>query len=300
MFVYANDSRFRSSGTSVGYLVSGLALLLLLGGVSMGCSAEDGDDSGPGPGANAGGAGSAGGTSSGSFRGTVRDSVNEFPITDPPITVRALDNETGEPLPGMETVSDSNAMVTFEGLPSGLVGLMTVGIVNQSVDTYQFNIDSGAQNEDVWVVAKSSVDMAPTIANLQPDPAKADAAGAIYWINAAGEEEPVGCATVRFDSEEGEIRYFGENNLPTTNVPLENAPHLEVRTYSNPLNGRYYVGGASPGKHTITAMMNGQDLGSTSFLLFSGLNSTDGENTICISNIYVEGFDANPTPADCQ
>ena len=42
------------------------------------------------------------------------------------------------------------------------------------------------------------------------------------------------------------------------------------------------------------------------FLLFSlilpacGEDSTDGENSICISNIYVEGVDANPMPADCE
>jgi hypothetical protein len=139
-----------------------------------------------------------------------------------------------------------------------------------------------------------------TVANVTLNPDLADIAGAIYWKDASGVEQPVGCATVAIDDGQGEIRYFGSNNLPTTNVALPSAPNLEVRTATNPLNGRFFITGVSLKPHTVTAMVNGMAVGSATLPVFQGKTSTDGENAISLTDILVEGASANPTPSDCM
>ncbi|MGD8863226.1 MAG: hypothetical protein PVI30_24645 [Myxococcales bacterium] len=234
------------------------------------------------------------------FTTTIVESVNETPIpaSQLALTVRALDNETGAPLPGLETVNDESAMVSFSGLTQPSVGFMIQGVVNQAIDTYTFNVDPLDMNRLLRVVAKSSVLTVKTVANVTLDPQMADVAGAIYWDNAQGIEEPVGCVTVSIDDGQGDIRYFASNNLPTTNVPLESAPNLEVRTATNPLNGRFYIANVVPGRHTITATLNGQVVGTASLPAFQSSQSTDGENAISLTDITIDA-PANPTPADC-
>ncbi|MBN1654922.1 MAG: hypothetical protein JXA30_14225 [Deltaproteobacteria bacterium] len=283
----------------------GLVVLMALCGLFAGCKSDTVST----PGGGAGNVGPVAGGASGtdaiqgptSFSAELQESVNEVPIMTQQFQVRALDNNTGQALAGFETRSDASSMVYFSNLPPGPVGFLVVGIPNESIDTYQFNIDSNEKNETLWVVATSSVQMAPTLANVILNPDKATAAGAIYWINPATlEEEPVGCATVRIDATEGEIRYFGSNNLPTTDTARADAQNQEVRTSTNPLNGKYYIANTSPGSHTVTMMLNGQDMGSTTMMLFIGRESTDGQYSISISNIYVQNQSANPTPPGCM
>jgi len=233
-----------------------------------------------------------------SFSAKLLESVNEVPVTDMGVnlkfTILAIDNTTGQPIPGFETISDDKSWVFFDNLPAGLVAFKVLGIENQSIDTYQFNYDANDQNEELWVVARSSVEMAPILGNVILNSEKAIASGSIYWINPDGGKEPVGCATVRIDSSEGEIRYFG-----TTNVFRQDAPNQEVRTDSNPLNGKYFIANVTAGRYTVTTMLNGKNIGSTSLMLFRGDESIDGEYAISLGDIYVEGQSANPTPDDC-
>ena len=278
-----------------------LVLSLGLGGVAIGCGASGDDD--PSPSMPAGGAGSGAppATGTSSFTGVIVESTNDRPINNDqlPVLVRALDNATGMPLPGKETMNDGSAGVAFADLPNPEVGFMLKGVKDQSIDTYTFNVESNAQGKLLRIVAKSSVLTVKTVANVTLNSALGDLAGAIYWKNASGVEEPVGCATVAIDDGQGEIRYFASNNLPTTNVALPTAPNLEVRTATNPLNGKFFITGTALKRHTVTAMLNGMVIGSAELPSFAGTASTDGENSISLTDILVSGS-ANPTPADCK
>jgi hypothetical protein len=280
-------------------------LLCCLGSSSaaIGCGAASEDDPTPSmPGGGGAGMGGPPATGTSNFTGMIVESTNDRPIDNGSLalTVRALDNATGMPLAGKETMNDGNAGVAFADLPNPEVGFMIKGVPAMAIDTYTFNVESNAQGELLRVVAKSSVLTVKTVANVTLDPALGDLAGAIYWKNGSGVEEPVGCATVAIDDGQGEIRYFARNNLPTTNVALPSAPNLEVRTATNPLNGKFFITGTSLKRHTVTAMVNGQVIGSASLPVFAGTASTDGENAISLTDILVEGMSANPTPADCM
>lgn len=232
----------------------------------------------------------AGGGGTRSFAATVKDPTSDVTIAG--TTVKALDNETGEPL-DIDAVSKSDGSIAFTGLPAGKVAFLSVGKEGMTIDTYQFNIASDAQDESLWVVAKSTAQIVPTLAGFTGEPAKASVSGAVYWVNKAGEEEPVGCATITFEGE-GEatdFRYFGDNNLPTT---------LEMRDSTNLLNGRFFIGNAPTGVQKVSVQVGGKTMGSTTLVLFARQDSSDGEDNICISNIYIDGASKNPTPADCE
>lgn len=303
-YLFMSTCAFNRS--SAPQLHAGLAILLSLSlGAIAGCSEESTSPSNPslpptGMGTSpvgAAGMGAPAAPTGAPFTLTIVESVNDTPIPSSQLslTVRALDNATGQPLPGMETVTDDDARVTFNGLTQPEVGFMIQGVPAQAIDTYSFNVSPLEQNRLLRVVAKSSVLTVKTVANVTLDPQMADVAGAIYW----GNDEPVGCVTVTIDDGVGDIRYFASNNLPTTNVALESAPFLEVRTATNPLNGRFYIANVTPGVHTITAHLNGEVVGSASLPAFPGNMSTDGENAISLTDITLPG-DANPTPADCM
>jgi hypothetical protein len=278
-----------------------LVLSLGLGGVAVGCGAASEDDPTPStPGGGGAGMG-APATGTSNFTGVIVESTNDRPINNGqlPVVVRALDNATGMPLAGKETMNDGSAGVAFADLPNPEVGFMLKGVKDQSIDTYTFNVESNAQGKLLRIVAKSSVLTVKTVANVTLNSALGDLAGAIYWKDASGVEQPVGCATVAIDDGQGEIRYFASNNLPTTNVALPSAPNLEVRTATNPLNGKFFITGTALKRHTVTAMLNGMAIGSADLPSFAGTASTDGENSISLTDILVSGS-ANPTPADCK
>ena len=277
-----------------------LVLSLGLGGVALGCGAASEDDPST-PGGGGAGMAAVPTTGTSSFTGMIVESTNDTPIDSNklPLIVRALDNTTGMALPGKETMNDGSANVAFADLPNPEVGFMVKGVKDQAIDTYTFNVESNSQAKLLRIVAKSSVLTVKTVANVTLNPALGDLAGAVYWKNASGVEEPVGCATVAIDDGQGEIRYFASNNLPTTNVALPAAPNLEVRTATNKLNGKFFITGTALARHTITVMLNGMAIGSASLPSFAGTASTDGENAISLTDILVEGS-ANPTPADCK
>jgi len=279
----------------------GIVVSLGLGGVAIGCGAASEDDPTPSMPGGGAGMGAVPTTGTSNFTGMIVESTNDRPIDSGqlPLIVRALDNTTGMALPGKETMNDGSAGVAFSDLPNPQVAFMVKGVPDQAIDTYTFNVESNSQDKLLRIVAKSSVLTVKTVANVTLNPALGDLAGAIYWKNASGIEEPVGCATVAIDDGQGEIRYFASNNLPTTNVALPSAPNLEVRTATNPLNGKFFITGTALARHTITAMLNGQVIGTESLPSFAGTASTDGENAISLTDILVEGS-ANPTPADCK
>lgn len=249
-----------------------LVLSLMMCGAFAGCG-DDGD----------GGA---------TFRGKLIDfksgRAEEKPV--PGYTIKALNNETGEPLAGFEADTDASGMVQFNGLPTGKVGFLAVGVTGESVDTYQFNIASVTPEdyEILWVVDLGTYQMGPGLAGITLDTSKGIAAGAVYWVNPQEQEEIVGCATVKADPESGDVRYFGDGGMPTK--LLVDDPD-NGRDSTNKLNGYYLIGNIEPGPVKINGYINAELKGSVDFITF-------GES-IGISNIYVEGA-SNPQPQDCQ
>lgn len=223
------------------------------------------------------------------FKGTVKDRMSRTPL--PGKTCRAVDNDTGDPIPGFEFVSEAGGKVTIEDLPGDLVGFHCDAVPGDHIDTYQFNISTTATDEEIWLVDLGTYQMGPALAGLTLDTSKGLVAGSMYWVNAAGEEEPVGCAEVT-SSTGGEVRYFGANELPVNTTA--NDPD-NGRDNTHPNNGLFLVANMEPGPVTLSIMVDGQERGSVDTISFGG------DQTILISNIYAdETLTENPTPAGCE
>jgi hypothetical protein len=205
----------------------------------------------------------------------------EVPVPD--MTVKALDDSTGEEL-GNEVVSDESGMVYFDNLPQGRVGFKAVGKAGASIDTYQFNIDSSAQDELLWSVDNNTYLAAPAMAGYVQLDTLGAAAGATYWLDAEGKEIPVGCSSVQGSFDSGDIRYFGDNGMPT-----DPASRADV----NPLNGYWLVGNIVPVNSAVTLE------GYVDDLLLGSVRYFTYPKAVSIGNIYYEGAE-NPQPAGCE
>jgi hypothetical protein len=169
------------------------------------------------------------------------------------------------------------------------IGLMAV--MSGYKETYQFQLSSTATDETVWIVTESLYKLAPRIAGIAKlDPAKAVAAGAVYFVDAQGKEVPVGCAKVSSD-QGGEIRYFDDKSMPTT---------TNNQASTNKANGYFLVANIAAGnnvdgpqKVSITASVDGVNVGDTSIWTYAG--------SICIGNIYTyPNIKTDPTPNTCK
>ena len=155
------------------------------------------------------------------------------------------------------------------------------GVVDEWLDTYQFHIDSSAQDEELFAVHMTTYELVKNLADIDPEEGKSIVAGAIYWINAAGEEEPVGCAQVRADPEQGLVRYMGGNGMPTK---------LETQSETHRLWGRFLLVDLDVGQPRAKAFIDNVEIGQVQLVSYA--------DSIAIANIYHEG-DSNPTPAGC-
>jgi hypothetical protein len=247
-----------------------LGLCVVLAMPLMGCGDDDGD----------GGA---------TFKATVKDRMSRTPLGGK--TCRAVDNDTGDPIAGFVATSEGNGSISFKDLPGTLVGFKCDGVTGEHVDTYQFNISTTALDEELWLVDLSTYQLAPALAGVTLDTTKGLVAGSVYWINASGEEEPVGCGQVTSDKG-GEIRYFGANELPVKTVAED---PVDGRDGTHPNNGLFLVVNMEPGPATLGLEVEGQAKGSVGVVTFGA------DKTVLISNIYAdETLTANPTPAGCE
>ncbi len=244
-----------------------------------------------------------------SFSAFVKDRIPKTPKGE--MVVVALDNATGEVLAGVaEQTSDSSGMVYFDNLPGdakGKVGFLVrskvIGGVLKYVDTYQFNIDVTAKEEELWALDKWTYDNAPGMGGLTVDSQYALFAGAMYYVNDAGEEEPVGCATAEitvgdWTSTTAEVRYFNDKGLPTklaTDAPADTT----ARDVSNPKNGLFTGANIRVGNATIKMKdSTGKVVGTETTIMIKKDAVTDA---LLISNVYVDKTiqPTNPTPAVC-
>ncbi|GAB4289988.1 MAG: hypothetical protein Kow0090_02910 [Myxococcota bacterium] len=215
------------------------------------------------------------------FKGTLIAFGSGSPGTPVPgMEVTVYDNDTGTATT-TKTKSGDDGTVEFKGLPKGKVGFKVTGVTGQFRDTYQYNIDAGAQDETLWIVPENVWTMAPAGAGLTVNAGEAIAAGAIYWVDSSGKEFPVCGATIESDVG-GNIRYFGDNGLPTT---LENQPSV------NKTNGYYLVANIEPSKITLTGKVDGTVVGTTTFYTAA--------DSVSIGNIYTDAsFTSNPGKCD--
>ncbi len=219
------------------------------------------------------------------FKGLVRDFAQPEFLEG--MTVYILDNTTGQKLTDYEAkVTASDGSYEFNGIPCGKYGYLVEGnknIENKTVDTYQFEIQADAQDEIIWSVDELTYTAAPAMAGVTLEAGLGIAAGAVYWVDEEATEWPVGCATITTSPASTDIRYFSDDQLPTT---------LEVQAGVNTNNG-FYLAPNLPASATgeeviITAHYDGEDIGTVRFVTFP--------DSICIGNIYVnESYTANPS-----
>lgn len=221
-------------------------------------------------------------SSEGGFKGTVIGFGSED-VPVPGVKVIALDNDTGEPITGFETVAEADGTVTFNGLPGERIGFKVFakeeGGKNVYIDTYQFNIRTDAQDETVWSVPMTVFLAGPAAAKLTVDPTKAIAGGGAYWLDADGNEFPIECATLEVEGGLGDVRYFNDSGFPS---PIDKNPSV------NKANGYWIAANLPPGKVTFHAKVGDEIVGSTTFHAYAG-------EAITIGNIEAdEKYTSNP------
>lgn len=200
------------------------------------------------------------------------------------LEVEALDNETGDGL-GITVTSDATGWVTFDWGDTQVgdkVGFLCKAVPGDWHDTYQFDLDSTAQDERLWAVDETTYAGAPLMAGLTIEAGKAIMAGGLYFVEADGTENHIGCATVKTNPEDGEVRYFGDNGMP--------AP-LTTRDTTNPLVAYFLIANMNPGTKTVEAYVDTEMIGQTDLHVYA--------DAISISNIYTDKA-TDPEPSDCQ
>jgi hypothetical protein len=201
--------------------------------------------------------------------------------------VEALSNSTGDSL-GITATSDATGWVTFnwgEIAVEPKVGFLCKGVAGDWRDTYQFDIDSEAQDERLWALDETTWVGAPLMAGITMIPGKALVAGGVYWEDKTQDmlEVHLGCATVKANPEDGDVRYFGDNGMPTT---------LELRENTNPLVAYYVVANMTPGAQLIEAFVDTTKIGETDLFVYG--------DAVSISNIYADPDQPNPMPTACE
>lgn len=225
----------------------------------------------------------------GTFKAVVKDNLTKAVIEGAEVT--AIDNDTGVMLE-YKTISDAQGNIEMQ-VPAGiLIGFRVTADLFK--DTYQFNIESDAKDEEIWAVSINGFEMAAGLAGFEPDKTKAVAAGAIYWVNEAGEEEYVSCGHVIADPE-GEYRYFSE----TTGLP---APLAEVpNTMAGKGEGRFVVGNVPAGKVTLTTYFGDDPASADNFI--GSAHFFAYPDSIAVTNVYADKSKypaENPAPATCE
>ncbi len=247
----------RKTGTLVVFIC-----VLGLGGLLVGCG--------------------GGGTSGSTFKAYIQHFGGDDLVDG--LEVEALDNTTGDSL-GLTATSDATGWVTFawgDTQVDDKVGFLCKAVPGDWHDTYQFDLDSSAQDERLWAVDETTYSGAPLMAGLTIEAGKAIMAGGLYFVEADGTENHIGCATVKTNPEDGEVRYFGDNGMP--------AP-LTTRETTNPLVAYFLIANMNPGTKVAEAYVDTEKIGQTDLHVYA--------DAISISNIYTDKA-TDPEPTDCQ
>jgi len=226
---------------------------------------------------------------------TIEAQVSDFPTYEAVggVLVEVVDNETGEPI-GISVTSPPDGQVTVE-IPEeygDLVGIKTTK--DGYMDTYQYNFEVGAKNEDFLIVSDTTVGLVSALIETELDPNKGHAAGGVYWGDPT-DENPVGCAEVTTDpANEGNVHYMGNDDLPAKDRDIAKPGDPQSGEGTNPKNGHFVSVNMEPGEITISANADGKEESTVLPKLF--------KNSICIVNIYYskDDYKNNPTGDWCK
>jgi len=252
-----------------------------------------------------GGGGGAGGTSTSTetytFKGILKDPVNADQLIEG-ITVKAVDNETGEDL-GIEDETDSEGKFTLEGIKGKAVGVLAVGGKDaddtQRIDTYTFNLNSKATNYPIYNTSTDLAAMVEGAANIEYDEDVAAVTTGVYRIDSKGAGTPVSCATLTATDPEtdepvdGLTFYVAANRMPDTKGELKE---------TGATGAVLVMAIKNPSKVKLTASVNGKELLSQTLPLFPNKAATgdmEQKRVTHYNRLYITSED-EVTPADCK
>lgn len=281
----------------------GKMTLLLAFALGTGCSEDGGGNTG-------GDAGTDTVTGTG-FMGILVDFKSKAAKSG--VDIEVLDNDTGEPLDPVKFPpfkSGTGGAINLDLPPGILVGFKASGTDDSGwfkfKDSYQFNVKSDDQGKKIYAVNELTYTAALSTAFIEEgDTADfGHLAGTLYWRNAQGEDEFVGCAIIEVTDESGKVLKEEKNDIgkatfcgiryfdTTTDMPAA----LETSDMTHLNNSRYMVADMPVGQYTITAMLKDDPtaiLGTVTLRAYPG--------ALSIGNIYVDehlpDLTANPTPA---
>lgn len=213
------------------------------------------------------------------YRGRVRALAmgDEWPVV-PGVLVRALDPNTGWPLPNYVATSDSEGYVEFDFDWIGRVGFMMSK--EDYVDTYQFDQMTDSADGDLQILPSGLANQVMSALGVQWVQGKGILAGNVEWrsSNSGGR---VGCVTITaFPA--CDIFYFGRDGMPKP-------PESQSKTSSE--NGRFIAVNCEPANTHFEAKINGTTIGEGDAFIYA-----DG---ITVSFTITIQSEFDPTPPDC-
>ena len=242
-----------------------------------------------------------------SFAATLVDFASKAPKAG--VDMILLNDETGAPLDAVKYPafkSGTNGVVDLQLPPDIEVGFKAWGASGamKFKDSYQFHYASNSHGRRIYAASVFTYQGAISMAAIKEvDKATlGHLAGTIYYRDADGNEEFIGCVTIEVLDSTGKkieevsdkgygtyaaVRYFDT----TTDSPTS----IAVSAMTHGLNSRYMVGDLPSGKYTIVAhgtWAPTEELGRVDLHAFP--------DSISIGNIYIDHsatITANPTPA---
>jgi hypothetical protein len=229
--------------------------------------------------------GSANGLASGAWSaGEIVLAVDALGLAVPGVTVNITEAGCGGTLLA-SGVTDADGRVSFSGLGEDWVHVQVVGDAGIDViDSWTYHIKVG---DPLWsgnlpipipVVAGGAARIVEQSAMFVANPNAGPIVGSVFEGTGPGDRTFVGCVTVQLadDPTNDTVRYFGAQDLPNS-----------AATETSSINGRFYVGNASAGEHTINVIANGQTIGSETICVKPRSVATTTEGNVFLTGVYL-------------
>ena len=175
-------------------------------------------------------------------------------------TVTILNNDTGAETKIKGTTDGADGCFSLDGIDGSIeyVGLKITA--DDCVDSFHYHIKNGAENEDFLLLGNQSKVLFELCIERTIDPDKAMIAGGLFWGD-SNEKNPTGCQQVSFNPGQGEVFYFGLDDLPLLSRDFPGDPTGTAADNghgTNPANGLFIIVNESPGPVIAFATVNGK------------------------------------------